>query len=229
MVRGALPLRQHRAGGGGAACTAWRADRHGRGDLLEGGLCPGAGGAGRGHHQSGHLQLRWHRRDARHRRNGAAARRGGGAAQLQLDPRRGGRDGAAFSDDPELLDRRVLHQPEAGLRRDRSAAAGGEGQFCRAADDTGARHRSRRGAAAKAAVSRYGLAHRQDPAELHRGVSAQELRERGDADRVSAAVARARPVHRPTIRSRSTTPCRHEEARPRAGRQLRRPRAKVPQ
>ena len=46
-------------------------------------------------------------------------------------------------DDPELLDRRVLHQPEAGLRRDRGAAAGGEGQFRRTADDARARHRPR--------------------------------------------------------------------------------------
>ena len=46
-----------------------------------------AAGAGRAcgrHHQSGHLQLRRHQRDAGHRRDGAAARGGDGAAQLQL-------------------------------------------------------------------------------------------------------------------------------------------------
>ena len=57
-------------------------------------------GASGGHHQSGHLQLRRHRRDAGHRRDGAAACCGGGAAQLQLDARRCGGDGAAFGDDP---------------------------------------------------------------------------------------------------------------------------------
>ena len=58
-------------------------------------------------------------RHAGHRRDGAAARGGDGAAQLQFDAGRAGGDGAAFGDDPEFLDRRVLHQPEAGLRRDR--------------------------------------------------------------------------------------------------------------
>ncbi len=43
---------------------------------------------------------------ARHRRDGAAARRGGGAAQLWSTLVGAGGDGAAFGDDPELLDRR---------------------------------------------------------------------------------------------------------------------------
>ena len=71
----------------------------------------------------GHLQLRRHRRDAGHRRDGAAARGGDGAAQLQFHAGRRRGDGAAVGDDPELLDRRVLHQPEAGVRCDRGAAA----------------------------------------------------------------------------------------------------------
>ena len=58
--------------------------------------------------------------------------------------------------DSEFLDRRVLHQSEAGVRRDRGRAAGGAGQFRRAADHAGAWHRSRCGEAAGAAVSRHG-------------------------------------------------------------------------
>ena len=150
--RGAMPVRQHRAGGRGAARAAWCADRHRRGDLFEGGVDASVGGACGRHHQSGHLQLRRHRRDAGHRRDGAAARGGDGAAQLQFHAGRGRGDGAAVGDDPELLDRRVLHQPEAGVRCDRGAAARGEGQLRRAADGAGARDRPRRRTAARQAV-----------------------------------------------------------------------------
>ena len=141
----------------------------------------GAGGACGRHPQSGHLQLRRHLRDAGHRGDGAAARRGDRAAQLQLHAGRAGGDGAVFRGDSELLDRRVLRQPEAGVRRDGGAAAHGEGRLGRAADDAGARHRHRRGAAEGAAVPRHG---RQGAAAVLGGVSAEELRGWRDADGV---------------------------------------------
>ena len=57
-------------------------------------------------------------RHAGHRRDGAAARGGDGAAQLQQHAGRPGGDGPFLGGDPELLDRRVLRQFRAGLRRD---------------------------------------------------------------------------------------------------------------
>ena len=85
---------------------------------------------------------------------------------------------------PELLDRRVLHQPEAGLRRDRGGAAGGAGQLRRTAHHAGPWHRHRRGKAARPPVPRHGHPHGQGAAILHGGVSAQELRRGSDPHRV---------------------------------------------
>ena len=63
-----------------------------------------------------------------------------------------GGDGAVLRDDPELLDRGVLRQSAAGLRRDRRAAVDREGQLRRTADDAWPWHRHRRDAAQGAAV-----------------------------------------------------------------------------
>ncbi len=57
-------------------------------------------------------------------------------------------------------------------------------QFRRSAHHAGHRHRPGRGEAACEAVPRHGHAHGQGAALLHRGVSAQTLRCRGDANRI---------------------------------------------
>ena len=121
LVRRAVPVRQHRTGRRGAAQRA-DPDRDRRGDLLQGGVRRRRWRRAPPTSQSGHLQLRRHQRDAGHRRDGAAARGGDRAAQLQQHAGRRCGDGPAVGDDSELLDRRVLRQSPAGLRRDRDAA-----------------------------------------------------------------------------------------------------------
>ena len=123
-------------------------------------------------------------RDAGHRGDGAAARRGDRAAQLQQHAGRAGGDGEFFRRHPELLDRGVLRQPAAGMRRDGGAADHGAGRLGELPTVPGhgididvARLKAR-------PYPRHG---RQGAAAVLGGVPAQGLRGRGDADRVLSA------------------------------------------